>query len=301
MFALGIILGLGSALFASIAYLATRQFMAGAGRSLMSLLAMAHAMQAVVCIALLPLLWPAGMPEISAWIWPVLGTAVFYLTGQGLLFVALRDVEASRVAPLLGLKIVVVAALATVILHESVPPLGWVAVAMTVGAAMLLNRIGGRLPWRALAGVIGASVGYSLSDTHIGLSIAAMTPAVAPVRAGLMTVCLAYVVCGTIAASALPWVGRRDGRTWAAAMPYAAAWLASMFLLFSCFAAVGVVYGGMLQATRAVMSVALGWAIAKLGHEHLEQRLPRGVFYRRLAAAVLMFAAIALFGYARRS
>lgn len=299
MLYLGIILGFASATGASLSYLLSRQYLSRPGRSLLRLLAMAHVMQGALCLALLALVWPAQMPPWQQWAWPVVGTGLFFLIGQGMLFVALRYVEASRVAPLLGLKVVVVALLAVAVLGEPVPLLGWVAVAMTVTAAMLLNRIGGWIPLPAVLAVVVACLGYGTSDLHIGLSIAALTPTLSPLRAALVTVVLAYALCGAVMATTLPWLGSRRPAEWAAAAPYAALWLAAMMAIFACFALVGVVYGAMLQASRAVLSVALGWLIARLGHEHLEPRLPRAVFYRRLAAAVLMFSALALFGYVR--
>jgi hypothetical protein len=58
---------------------------------------------------------------------------------------------------------------------------------------------------------------------------------------------------------------------------------------------VGVVFGNILQSTRGVMSVAIGAALAHLGWHDLEQRVDRSTLLRRLTAALLMTAAIALY------
>jgi hypothetical protein len=55
------------------------------------------------------------------------------------------------------------------------------------------------------------------------------------------------------------------------------------------------VFGNILQSTRGVMSVVLGAALAQMGWHELEQRVDRASLLRRLAAALLMTAAIALY------
>ena len=65
--------------------------------------------------------------------------------------------------------------------------------------------------------------------------------------------------------------------------------------LYCCFGLVGVVFGNILQSTRGVMSVAIGATLAQLGWHELEQRVDRVTLLRRLAAALLMTAAIALY------
>jgi hypothetical protein len=55
------------------------------------------------------------------------------------------------------------------------------------------------------------------------------------------------------------------------------------------------VFGNIMQSTRGVMSVAIGAALAHLGWHELEQRVDRATLLRRLAAALLMTAAIALY------
>ncbi len=58
---------------------------------------------------------------------------------------------------------------------------------------------------------------------------------------------------------------------------------------------IGVVYGNIVQSTRGVISVALGAAVAAAGFVHLEERMSRKLFARRLIAAAIMALAIAMF------
>jgi hypothetical protein len=66
-------------------------------------------------------------------------------------------------------------------------------------------------------------------------------------------------------------------------------------LLFACFGLIGVVYGNVVQSTRGIMAVGIGWIVAHIGHAHLESKVSRRVFRRRVAGAILMTAAVILY------
>ena len=68
-----------------------------------------------------------------------------------------------------------------------------------------------------------------------------------------------------------------------------------MAALYICFGQIGVVFGNILQSTRGFMSVVLGAMLAHLGWHELEQRVDRATLLKRMAAAALMTAAIALY------
>jgi hypothetical protein len=107
---------------------------------------------------------------------------------------------------------------------------------------------------------------------------------------------MTYVICGLGSALWFPFAGgRKVLKDWRPALPFAICWMAAMVLLFACFGLVGPVYGNISQATRGILSIILGFILARLGFQHLEKRIQRGVLYRRLAAAALMCTAIWLF------
>ena len=87
---------------------------------------------------------------------------------------------------------------------------------------------------------------------------------------------------------------------WLYALPFAAAWLLSMVFLYACFALIGPVFGNILQSTRGILSIVLGAGLARLGVEHLEERVPRAVLLQRIGAALLMCIAVWLFQTGRR-
>jgi len=55
------------------------------------------------------------------------------------------------------------------------------------------------------------------------------------------------------------------------------------------------VFGNVLQATRGVMAIVIGAALAQAGWHDLEEQVDWTTFFRRLAAGGLMLVAILLF------
>lgn len=307
MLAMGIIMGLAAAAAQSVSYLCSRWYTAdadtppGSGprhRGTLRLLVIGHVLQAGICLPLAWLLWPDNLPPLAAFGPELVGVAGCYLAGQVGLFIALRHTQASRVSPLLGLKIAILAILTVTLLGDTLAPAQWAAVAIAVAAAFVLNRAGGPLPWRAAAAIVFTCAGYCLSDFFIRLMIHDMRP-VEPLHAAVFGAAMSYLLCGAALAAWLPWYGSRRPRDWAAAAPYAVSWLGAMFLLYACFAAVGIVLGNILQSTRGPISIALGEGLSRRGMVHLEARVPASVLGRRLAAAAMMMAAIVLFVVAR--
>jgi drug/metabolite transporter (DMT)-like permease len=96
----------------------------------------------------LAVLRPTGLPPPSAWILPLADAGGCCLAGQAGLFYALQRVESSRISPLLGMKIVFLAALAVAFAGQRLGPQQWLAVGLCAAASWLLNEAGGRIPAR---------------------------------------------------------------------------------------------------------------------------------------------------------
>jgi hypothetical protein len=142
---------------------------------------------------------------------------------------------------------------------------------------------------------------FAIADLGIVAMIDAVQQAVPldRLRAGGLALTLTYVTGGLVV---LPLVVRDHvgpqpptADDWLGAGQYAATWMVAMIGLYACFGAVGVVLGTVLQSTRGVMSVGIGAVLAHLGWHELESRVDRRVLVRRVAAAVLMTAAIAIY------
>jgi len=301
--ALGVAAGLLAAMSSAVSYLISRHHVSEGGSSL-RLLVLAHAVMGAACLPMAWLLWPAGLPADRSWIRPLFGSSCCYLAGQAVVFSALARADASRVAPLLGLKIAMLAGIVSVVPGEPLDRQQWIAVAISLVAALMLQRGGGMRP-AAIGFTLAACVAFAFSDLFIVALIDGLQQAAASARiplgrlaAGFLAMLVTYATCGLMAAACL--AGRPDlrptrRRDWTAAGRYACMWLLGMAGLYTCFGLVGAVFGNILQSTRGMIAIVLGAALAHLGRHDLETKVDRATFLRRLVAAALMTAAIALY------
>jgi drug/metabolite transporter (DMT)-like permease len=304
---LGVAFGLAAALFSAVSYLVSRHY-GLAQRALgrpgvtLRLLAVSHLLMAAVCIPLTWAAWPATPPSVKLFLFPLAASVGFYLLGQSALFAALKRAEASRIAPLLGLKIVMLAAIVSFVLGHELDARQWLAVTLSVVAAAMLQIGTGAVPSRAFGFVLSSCLCFAIADLWIlrlidGLQSGSMVSGgtISRLHAGGLALTLTYGLCGVLFAPLAIMMRPHARADWVAAAQYASAWLLSMVGLYCCFGLVGVVFGNILQSTRGVMSVALGAVLAHLGWHELEQRIDRATLLRRLAAALLMTAAITLY------
>lgn len=294
---LGIMAGLAAATCQSASYLFSRLFALRVEGAVLRLLVLSHALMGAVALAVLPLAWTPDAPPLRQFILPLLGTSGFYLLGQVGFFVLVQRVDASRAAPLLAFKIVVLALISSLALKRVLGAQQWAAVLLCLAGAFLTTSSGAsRLKKRNLLWLVWTCTFYSLSDLSIGAMVSHSFGMLSHFRASLLGVTLAYVVCGAVALLLLPAVGFRRALTgWRYAAPFSAFWLLAMFLLFLCFSMIGPVYGNVVQSLRGVLSVAIGAAVARLGYHELEQPVTRGTLWRRLAAAGILCLAVWLY------
>jgi drug/metabolite transporter (DMT)-like permease len=293
---LGIILGLVAGLGQSVSYIFSKMFVARRHSSPMQLLVMGHIVMGLFSAMILPWLWWGNIPPLGHYIWPVAAVTIFYLLGQLAFFMALKRTDASRLSPLLAFKIVFLAVLSSILLHQPLVAVQWIGVFLCILAAFLLNNTGGKLPWRSFLSILAACLFYSLSDMNIKILINRLS-SLGAMHAIFFSVCYSYLFCGLIGLVFLPWVRGCSWNNLVYSSPFALSWLIAMFFLFASFAIVGVVFGNILQSTRGIFSIVIGAGLAKMGWEHIEQRTSRRVFIRRLAAAVVMCIAILLYVY----
>lgn len=302
--ALGVAAGLVAALASAVSYLVSRHHGSRAGGGSLRLLVLGHAVMGLACLPACWWLAPSEWPASRGWLWPLGGSVGCYLAGQAAVFAALTRAAASRIAPLLGLKLVALAVIVSFLPGGGLDGRQWLAVAVSVAAAAMLQR-GGAVQPAAMALVLLACLGFALSDLCIVALIDALqtslTTAGEPLsrlHAGGLALAVTYVACGVVAVVAVtcePRLRPRDRLDGIAAAQYATAWLVGMVGLYACFGLIGAVFGNVLQATRGVMAIAIGQLLAKAGWHDLEERVDRITFLRRLAAAGLMVLAILLY------
>jgi drug/metabolite transporter (DMT)-like permease len=299
---LGVTAGLVTALLSAVSYLISRHHGVRSGGPI-RLLVLAHTLMGLACVPATAILWPVGLPLTRGWLVPLVGSAATYLLGQALVFVALRHADASRVAPLLGLKIVMLAAITSWLPEGGLDIRQWVAVGLSVVAALVLQR-GGGVAAAAVPSIVVACLSFAVSDLCIvglidGLQQAGAGAGVSIGRlhAGGLAMTTTYLACGGAAALMLtmPALRPRSRAAWIGAGQYAVTWLLCMAALYVCLGLVGAVFGTILQSTRGIMAIGIGAVLGHLGWHELETRVDRGTLVRRVAAAALMTAAIAIY------
>lgn len=303
MQAAGVAIGLVAALLQSFSYVITARYVReGQGGGTLALLAPAFALMSVVSLPVLPFLLPARMPPAAEWILPATLCVGLAMAANVALFLMQRTVDASRVSPLLTMKVPILAVFGMVLFAERYTPMQWVGVALVIVSAWLLCNAGRDVPLRALAWLFLASIGYAFSDICIKLTLEAFAPVCRSLlHCSLLTVFVCYLAGGIYGFAGLAFVPRTPRRVFVRhVVPYAAVWLLAMIVLFACFSLIGIVQGNIVQSARGLISVVMGWFLARAGLVHLEERVSRAVFVRRVVSALMIVLAIALFNLGRK-
>jgi len=291
----GMILGLAAATCQALCYLAARLFLVHSKKGEMQLLTVAHLWMVVMSAIALPFFWPTTRINPSLYLIPTLGATGFYLCGQGLLFVTLRRAEASRISPLLTIKIAITAII-TVLLGATLGWDQWAAIALAIAAAVVLSGAGSKLGTGTLLAVLLTCMSYSASDIHIQWLVRDLRTVLSDTQAVGLSVCLCYLTAGGVALIAWPFTARNvPAKQWLRAFPFATGWLVAMGCFFASVSMIGVVYACILQSTRGLMSVLMGILVAYLGHHHIEQPHRGAIIIRRVIAAIGMTLAVILF------
>ncbi len=293
----GILLGLAAALLQSLSYIASGAFVRTYQRASLALLTRGYVLMGLFSALALPWVWPAQTaPAFHEYVRPMVLCTAFCLLGQGAMFLTLKTTEASRIAPLLSLKILMLAVLSLVLGIERYSGTQWAGIALAVGAALLLGRAGTALPLRGVFWLLFACASYATSDYFIRVQFPIFSPHASFVRASITITLLSYVTGGLFGLAVLPFAGRFPWKVWTRyALPFSVAWLGAMLCLFACFGLIGLVYGNIVQSTRGLMSIGIGYLLARAGFVHIEARVSRGTTLRRLAAGLLMLLAVVLF------
>ena len=290
----GILAGFAAALLQAASYLCSRGFMHRHSSALL-LLIYSQLVMGVIGLVNLPFLSVGRLlEEPSAFCWLLVGWLLAISAGQITFFQALREIEASRLSSLLGLKIVVLAAILVLFLDGSLNGGQVLAIILSTVAAMAMNWSGSaRFPLRGILWLTAALITYSLADiaeTHLVQLVRGKNM----VMDGLAICAVCYGALGLLTLPALKFC-RRSSRMLLDSIPFALTWYYAMAALFVCFGELGTVFGNVIQASRGIFSVLLGGVLAAAGFSALEQAAPCKDWIRRLTAALLMAAAIALY------
>ncbi len=292
---LGVIFGFLAAFFQSLSYVFMRVFTSRHRNDIVKLLALSHIMMGLISIVLVPILWAEEMPPLSQYVAVLFSTAIFYILGQFFLFAAILKSEPSRVSPLLGLKILMLAVISFVFFDENFSAAKWLAVVLSSVAVFMLSNSGKKLEWKCLGLVLLACLCFSLSDLSIK-GLVENFEYLGIFRAASLGTGLCYILCGIFGLIILLFTFKGTTKeTWIYAVPFSLSWFIAMIFLFSCFGIIGVVFGNILQSTRGIISILMGFMIARAGYEALDERISRKLLIQRVLAALLMTGSVVLF------
>jgi drug/metabolite transporter (DMT)-like permease len=220
-------------------------------------------------------------------------TALLFYVGQLCVFAGMRFGDVSVVTPVMGVKVLLVAALVVGITREQLPSIWWVAAGLSTAAAVLLGGgrpSGGRSLLPGLLGGLGAALAFAGVDVLFQLW--ADGPGVWRFSA-LVALCM-----GGLSLTLLPFL---EGPVWQlspavlrAFVPGLLATLAQVLLMAYCVVKLkGAAWANLLYSSRGVWSVLLVWKAGSL-FGNTENEIGRELMLRRLAGAALMLVAIAL-------
>ncbi|MBE6366571.1 MAG: hypothetical protein E7052_01510 [Lentisphaerae bacterium] len=290
--AIGICSGLLAALMQSCSYIGGRYFLQRYGNSLQLTVA------SLVVVGLIALLAaPFFLLTKNLFTWHMAGSIL--LTDAGLVvghwgfFSAQKYIESSRIASLMGLKIVIIALLAFVCFGSRFSAVQLAAMAVAVVAGVLINYQKGRLNWSGMGYIFLALIGYCFSDLGVQMVVENMQ-AENTIAGGVSGFIVNYIVSG-VGAALLMKKCRIERKMLRGAIPQALCWVVSMLGLYVCFGIVGAAFGNVLQASRGVISVLLGVGLSWAGWQALEQKASASVWLLKGLAAVMMFGAIVLY------
>ena len=228
---------------------------------------------------------------LAAWV-------VCFMLGNLCFFVTQKYIEPSRLASLLGLKIVILM-LIFALYSGQIPNFRQGLAAVTAAAAaMLMNwRRAGRVTWAGAGFLVLTLVFYCLCDINETIMVQHLKQGGTSVlRSALFVTTLAYAILGAVSLPGI-FVLKLSRPQLVGGMPYAALWLVSQALLLTCFGFIAPVFGNIILSTRGIFSVLLGWVLMRCGAK-LDADLPASQWIQRAAAALLMIGAVALYASA---
>ena len=287
----GILMALLAAGSQSAAYLFSRTFEKGA----FHLLIISHIHMGIFSLLLIPFVIPPLFPPLSTLLPVLFGSGLFYILAQCSLLFALSKTEASRISPLLGLKILFVAGVGVLFFDLHLDSYKWCGIGATALGGWVINSSGKSPHPSAVPLVLFSCLCYSLSDLTITLLVH-LFPHFSTFKASLFSVSLIYLFLGILALPCALLKKSISHKTLSQSFPYSLSWFLAMVFLFSAFATIGVVFAVIVQSTRGIISITLGYLIG-LGadNQEIEQRISTSLLLHRLIGACLMTAGVAFF------
>lgn len=230
--------------------------------------------------------------QFSDWVHVAITSFAFFV-GQVVVFAGLRYGDVSVLTPVMGVKVLVVAAMAVGIAHEDLPTRWWGAAVIAAIAAVVMG--GGRVAdrkriWAAIIGGLGASIAFSAVDVCFqfwggSTGVWRFTGLVLLAMGGWSLFLLPFLE-GPF------W--RMPVQVWRAFLPSLAMTLVQVLLMAYCVVVLkGAAWANLLYSSRGVWSVLFVWLMGPM-FGNAERDTGEGVMLRRLFGATMLLGAIAL-------
>ena len=268
----GVVLGIVTAVLQSLSYLASAAFIRRHESALKLLICSQIAMGAFSA-AVLFFVFPfrtfaasGGRPWLLLLSW-----IITFCLGQAGFFISQKFIESSRLASLLGLKIIVLSLIWIIFYRRQLNFLQISGVILSVVAAFAMNWSGGRkFDLKGIAVLAISLICFSITD-FTETEMVLRTTQGNIVHSGIAVTLLCYTVLGFCSLPLLKKVGwnwqmQRDS------LPFSALWLVSQMTLLTCFGLVGPVFGNVIQSSRGLFSVLFGIFACRLGLKVMENR-----------------------------
>lgn len=294
----GILLGIATAVMQSLSYLVSASFIRKHGSGF-KLLIFSHLAMGAVSAFLLPFFFPDKFFSGGVKYLLLLGLwVVSFVLGQGGFFFSQKHIESSRLASLLGLKIIVLAFAWVFIFGQALNRLQMSGILLSCCAAFMMNWSGGKsLTFKGILAWAVTLISFSATDlAETEMVLFADQGNI--VTAGIGITLLCYLVLGICSVPFLfktpwHWQIQKD------AFPFALLWLFSQMTLLICFGLVGPVFGNIVQSSRGMFSVALGVIACRMNWDVMEFCNDRRMWIRRGIAALMMTAGIICFSFGK--
>lgn len=293
---IGISCGVLAACFFAISYLVSGHALRKFKVTSLQLLALSSFWQGLIAFSILYFIWePLVKPTdtiLALWV-----TFLGYVFAQFLFFWTLRFISASRIAPLMGVKIIMVFIIALILFEETFTTKKGLAILAIVFSAYCIQQSTTPVSIKGLLGILASITCFGISDTGVKLLTISLqeTQHVAPgILGAVLATCMGFMVSSLLL---LPKFKIKDSSKGynKFAFIHAISWMLAIMFLFISIDRSGVVTGIILQALRGPISIILAVVAARFGLAHLEEKQSKTAYLKQFIASLSMIASIAWF------
>ena len=296
----GVFCGLFAAILNSVGYIFGARFLLHY-KSVLRLTMVSSLIMMVLSLPLMLILVPHGkLQRPGEFLLMIFVWILAYWLGQGCFFMTLKYINASCLASLLGLKIVLLALIFMFFTQKNPGSWQWVAVLLATGAAISFNWSGAKIGNAAgIFFLLTTLIGYCLCDiSETKLIQCVMECGYSLMRASVTAAAVVYSVLGICSLPFLFFL-RTTRKQIVYAAPHAVLWITSQIMLMACFALLLPVFANVILATRGIISVLLGALLASLGLSKFDSQITRAQWIKRGISACAMIIAIAIYSCAK--